>query len=368
MPSTTPPMPPDWLPGMLVDTWNFLARFPIVLSIVVVIVGLSLAVAAHRFILFWGSKITARTATELDEKLLSIIARAAALVVGYTALAVAVQVLGLGELTQMATLRLMLSVLILQLIKAAIQAGNLGLEIMGRVRNRFPIVEERTIPLFDLIITVVILAIGAYALLQVWNIDPAAWLASAGVLGIAVGFAARDTLANLFAGFFIIADAPYTIGDYIVLGSGERGFVVNVGIRSTRLRTRDDVEIIIPNAEMANAKIINESGGIRDRYRLRIKVGVAYGSDLDQVCALLDQVARAQPEVIRNPAPRVRNRGFGDSSVDFELLCWIRDPADRGRICHELYMAVYKLFDQENVNIPFPQRDVWVRQLSREPV
>ncbi|MBR9987796.1 MAG: mechanosensitive ion channel family protein, partial [Desulfosarcina sp.] len=309
------PMPPDWLPGVLTGTWDFLADYPLVLAVIVVAVGLSLAVAIHRFILFWGLKITARTATKLDEKLLRIIAGVAALVVGYIALAVAVQAIGLGAFAEMVAIRLMLSLLILQLIRAAIQAGNVGLDIMGRVRDRFPIVEERTIPLFDLIVTVIILAIGAYALLQVWNIDPAAWLASAGVIGIAVGFAAKDTLANLFAGFFIIADAPYTIGDYIVLGSGERGFVVNVGIRSTRLRTRDDVEIVIPNSEMANTKIINESGGIRDRYRLRIKVGVAYGSDLDRVCTLLDQVAQAHPEVARNPKARVRNRGFGDSSV-----------------------------------------------------
>ena len=310
---------------MLVDTWNFLAKFPIVLSIVVVIVGLSLAVAAHRFILFWGSKITARTATELDEKLLSIIARAAALVVGYTALAVAVQVLGLGELTQMATLRLMLSVLILQLIKAAIQAGNLGLEIMGRVRNRFPIVEERTIPLFDLIITVVILAIGAYALLQVWNIDPAAWLASAGVLGIAVGFCSAGHTGQSFRRVFLSSPMP-PIPSGIMLCSA----AASVASWSTSASAPPACAPVMtwrssfPMLKMANAKIINESGGIRDRYRLRIKVGVAYGSDLDQVCALLDQVARAQPEVIRNPAPRVRNRGFGDSSVDFELLCWIR--------------------------------------------
>ncbi|MBR9984832.1 MAG: mechanosensitive ion channel, partial [Desulfosarcina sp.] len=90
---------------------------------------------------------------------------------------------------------------------------------------------------------------------------------------------------------------------------------------------------------------------------------VAYGSDLDRVCTLLDQVAQAHPEVARNPKARVRNRGFGDSSVDFELLCWIRDPADRGRISHERYMAIYKLFDQESVTIPFPQRELWVRQI-----
>ncbi|MCJ8502838.1 mechanosensitive ion channel family protein [Desulfatitalea alkaliphila] len=355
--------PPEWLPEILHVTWVFLSDYPIFLSLIVVLTGLLLAAVVRKFILFWGSKLTARTTTDLDEKLLRIVARVAALVVGYIALVAALQVLALGATAEMITIRLMMSMLILQLIRAAMQASNVGLAILGRVRHRFAIIEERTIPLFDLMLTVIIVAIGAYALLQVWNIDPTAWLASAGVVGIAVGFAARDTLANLFAGFFIIADAPYTIGDYIILGSGERGYVVNVGIRSTRIRTRDDVEIIVPNSEMANSKIINESGGIRYRYRIRVEVGVAYGSDLDQVCTLLMQVAADHPEVTKNPAPRVRNRGFGDSSIDFELLGWIRDPADRGRIKHDLFMAIDKAFNRAGVAIPFPQRDIWVKEV-----
>ena len=355
--------PPEWLPDLLDGTWVFLSDYPIVLSLIILFLGLILALAARKFILFWGLKITARTTTDLDEKLFQIVARVVTIVVGYLALVAAIQVLSLGDTAETVVIRLMMSVLILQLIRAAMQAGNVGLAILGRVSHRFSIIEERTIPLFDLILTVIIVAIGAYALLQVWNIDPTAWLASAGVIGIAVGFAARDTLANLFAGFFIIADAPYTIGDYIILGSGERGYVVNVGIRSTRIRTRDDVEIIIPNSEMANSKIINESGGVRDRYRVRVKVGVAYGSDLDKVCTLLSQVAAAHPEVSKDPEPRVRNRGFGDSSIDFELLCWIGDPADRGRIMHDLFMAIDKAFNRENVVIPFPQRDIWVKQM-----
>lgn len=355
--------PPEWLPETLHATWVFLADYPIALSLIVVVVGLLLAIVVRKFILFWGTKLTARTTTDLDERLLRIVARVAALVAGYIALVAALQVLAIGGTTEMVIIRLMMSMLILQLMRAAMQASNVGLAILGRVRHRFAIIEERTIPLFDLMLTVIIVAIGAYALLQVWNIDPTAWLASAGVVGIAVGFAARDTLANLFAGFFIIADAPYTIGDYIILNSGERGYVVNVGIRSTRIRTRDDVEIIVPNSEMANSKIINESGGIRDRYRVRVKVGVAYGSDLDQVCALLSQVAADHPEVTQNPAPRVRNRGFGDSSIDFELLGWIRDPADRGRIKHDLFMAIDKAFNQAGVVIPFPQRDIWVKEV-----
>ena len=89
---------------------------------------------------------------------------------------------------------------------------------------------------------------------------------------MAVGFAAKDTLANLFGGIFILADAPYKVGDFVVLGSGERGEVTQVGLRSTRILTRDDVEVTVPNAMIANDTIVNESGGPWVKHRVRVRV------------------------------------------------------------------------------------------------
>jgi small-conductance mechanosensitive channel len=353
---------PNWLPSWLENIWNLLSTFPILLALVVIGVGLCLGIVIRWFILFWGLKITTRANADLIEKLLRLGAGLASVVVVYISLVTALHTLPLSHFTITVTIRILLSILVLQLIRAALKASSIGLEMLGRIRNRFAIVEERTIPLFDLMLTVIIVAIGSYALLQVWNIDATAWLASAGVIGIAVGFAARDTLANLFAGFFIIADAPYKHGDYVVLDSGERGEVTKVGIRSTRLLTRDDVEITIPNSVIANAKILNESGGRWVKYRIRIKVGVAYGSDVDQVIRVLQTVAEEQTKVCHTPSPRVRMRGFGDSSLDFELLCWIEHPVNRGVISHELYMAIYKAFAEHEIEIPFPQRDLWIKK------
>jgi small-conductance mechanosensitive channel len=226
------------------------------------------------------------------------------------------------------------------------------------------LIEERTIPLFDIASKLVVIGGATYALLGIWQLNPAPWFASAGVIGIAVGFAARDTLANLFAGIFIIADGPYKLGDFITLDSGERGLVTHVGVRSTRLLTRDDIEITLPNAVIANAKILNESGGRWPKERIRVKVGVAYGSDVDQVCATLIRIAERHDHICAEPEPRVRLRAFGDSSLDFELLCWIDEPVLRGKLTHEMLMDVYKTFAKEEIEIPFPQRDVWVRQLA----
>ncbi|MEE4637883.1 MAG: mechanosensitive ion channel family protein [Wenzhouxiangella sp.] len=356
-----PAAAPPWLPSALVGTWNFLAAYPPVLALIVLVIGLGLAVVGRWIVLQWGGKLTSGVDSGLDTRLLRIVANVAALIVAYVSAVLAIQVVGFSERVAGVLIDILLSLLILRLIKSAMRAGHLALEILARVRDRFDIVEERTIPLFELILTIVVIGSAAYALLMVWDINPTAWLASAGVIGIAVGFAARDTLANLFAGFFIIADAPYKLGDYIVLDGGERGEVTKVGIRSTRLMTRDDVEITVPNSEMANSKIYNESGGRWVKFRIRLKVGVAYGSDVDQVVDLLEAVAQGHPSVCADPSARVRMRGFGDSSLDFELLCWVNHPSERGLVSHELYIKVYKELGRAGIEIPFPQRDVWMR-------
>ncbi len=217
---------------------------------------------------------------------------------------------------------------------------------------------ESMLPLLDNALRVAVLALAVYFVFLAWNIDVTAWLASAGIVGLALSFAAKDTLSNLFAGVSIVADAPYKTGDFIILDTGERGMVSHIGLRSTRILTRDDIEITIPNGIIGNSKIINEAGGPTEKHRIRIPIGVAYGSDIDSVIATLAAVADNHDEVCKSPERRVRFRRFGDSSLDFELLCWIDRPVNRGRMIHELNCAVYKLFQEAGIEIPFPQRDV----------
>ncbi len=204
---------------------------------------------------------------------------------------------------------------------------------------------------------------AAYFLFKAWNADISAWLASAGILGIAVGFAAKDTLANLFSGVFILADAPYKIGDYVNLTGGQRGRVTHIGLRSTRILTRDDVEIILPNALIGNGMIINESGGPQVRFRLRVPVGVAYGSDVDQVEEVLLACVKDADHVCDAPAPRVRFREFGASGLVFELLAWIDEPVFRGRVMHELNRRVYKAFYASSIEIPYAKHDVYIKNM-----
>lgn len=227
-------------------------------------------------------------------------------------------------------------------------------------------VQARTLPLLRIVTKVVVGGGAVYGVCLAWGLDLTAWVASAGIMGIAVGFAAKDTLSNLFAGLFILVDAPYKIGDYLVLESGERGYVTEIGMRTTRLMTRDDIQIIVPNAVMANSKIVNETGGNSPQSRIRCQVGVAYGSDVDQVRALLLELALACPEFAAEPEPRVRFRSLGESSLDFELLGWIAEPALRGRVLDDLYTQIYKRLNTAGIEIPYPKRDVYLHTVAPE--
>lgn len=246
------------------------------------------------------------------------------------------------------------SIFILRLARMLLRSAS-------QTADRFNVISNQTLPLFENLAILIIIAIAVYFIFSAWNVDMTAWLASAGVIGIAIGFASKDTLANLFSGVFILADAPYKIGDYIVLDSGERGEVTHIGIRSTRILTRDDVEVTIPNSIMGNTRIINESGGPHTKFRIRLKVGVAYGSDVELVKNTLMDIALQNPSVCEVPEPRVRFRSFGGSSLDFELLSWVDEPVLRGRVLDALNTEVYLQFQANKIEIPFAQQDIYIK-------
>lgn len=307
-----------------------------------------------------------KTKLKFDDQVLDIFHRPVFLSIILFGLALATEKLGFPGAISFVTLGVLKTIAIFYWALAATRFLKLLLSLLSHDKTWFNLIQDRTLPLFNNLLILLITGLSIYIVFLVWNIDLTAWVASAGILGLAISFAAKDTLANLFSGVFIMADAPYKLGDFIVLDSGERGHVTNIGIRSTRILTRDDVEITVPNSIMGNTKITNEAGGRHEKFRIRVKVGVAYGSDIDTVHQVLMDVAEGFPDVCRTPEPRVRFRTFGDSSLDHELLCWVRKPVLRGRVLHLLNTAVYKRFIQEGIEIPFPQQDIHVRSVPTE--
>lgn len=348
------------LDAQLDDLLQLFGSNPLVHAAILVAVTIVLAKIID-WIVDRGLRVWARrSATDLDDRLLQLLHKPVFLSVLLIGLYLALQRLELSSGVHLFYGRVLKTLAVLVWTQFALRSGSILLDTLSRLEQRFTIVQPRTVSLFDQIAKIVLAGGAVYLLLVAWGVDPRGWLAGAGIVGIAVGFAAKDTLANLFSGLFILADAPYQIGDFIVLDSGERGVVTQIGLRSTRLLTRDDIEVTIPNAVIANAKITNESGGRWEKERVRLRVSVAYGSDIDRVRELLLTVARSHPEIDAEPEPRVRFRAFGDSGLQLELLGWIHQPVLRGRVLDALNTEVYKRFAQEGIEIPFPKRDVYL--------
>lgn len=303
-----------------------------------------------------------QSSNDFDDKIVDLVHQPVFMSFVLLGLSLATRRIGLPEFTTFLTLGVLKTIAIFVWYNTLTHLMALIVNAVSKTRDR-KIVQTGMLSLLHNVMKIVAVALTVYFLFLAWNIDVTAWLASAGIVGLALSFAAKDTLSNLFAGVSIVMDAPYKTGDFIILESGERGVVTDIGLRSTRILTRDDVEITIPNGLIGNGKIINEAGGPPSQHRIRVAVGVAYGSDIDHVIEVLAAVAADHPEVLASPEPRVRFRLFGESSLDFELLAWIAKPVDRGRVKHELNCAVYKALNKNKIEIPFPQRDLHVRTM-----
>jgi small-conductance mechanosensitive channel len=217
------------------------------------------------------------------------------------------------------------------------------------------------IPFLENLIILGVVGLAILLVLNTWGINITPLLASAGVAGIAVAFAAKDTVSNLFGGVSVFFDRPYKVGDYVIIQDKHRGEVIEIGMRSTKIRTRDNVLLTVPNSVMVTNAVINETG-FDPKLRIRIPIGVAYESDLEKVEYTLINLMKSHEEVLNDPSPRIRFRKFGDNTIQLEAMCVIDRPANRGRIMHELIKEINKVFREEKISMPFPQREIHLKK------
>lgn len=180
-----------------------------------------------------------------------------------------------------------------------------------------------------------------------------------GVGGLAVALAGRETLSNLIGTIAILLDHPFKLGDFIVLGEGDQGTVTEIGLRSTRMKRLDGILVSIPNANIANMRIINESAPVAE-CQITVPVGAAYGSSVKEVEQALLTASEKCEYVISDPAPAVRFINFGDSALEFGLLVWIVQPEFRAKATDQLNRAICEEFEKRRIDMPFPQRDVHI--------
>jgi small-conductance mechanosensitive channel len=211
------------------------------------------------------------------------------------------------------------------------------------------------------------------ASIAIWlslGIDLTALAVFSGAFGLAIGFGLQKTFGNLISGIILLMDRSIKPGDVIAVGGTTPptfGQVNRIGIRAVSVITRDQIEFIIPNELLMTSHVENWSYTNRD-VRVKVPVGVAYGTDIDLAEQLMLQAARESVRVKTDPEPVVWLSAFGESSIDFEVLLWIDDPeAGLGNVRSEVLKRVWHLFRDHGVEIPFPQRDLHIKEWPALP-
>jgi MscS family membrane protein len=212
-------------------------------------------------------------------------------------------------------------------------------------------------PLFSKVGKLFITVVAVITVLQHFGVNVASLVVSLGVGSLAVGLAAQDTLSNMFAGFTLMLDRPFRVGDRIQLATGEVGDVEAIGIRATRMRTPDDTALIVPNSLLVKERLVNLSQPARFIIT-RVEVAVAYGSDLAQVKRILHEAALSSKHVLADRPPTVLVNRLGDYAISLQVVFWARDYLEQGLARSEVHEEVYRRLNEAGIEIPLPTSKV----------
>ena len=205
----------------------------------------------------------------------------------------------------------------------------------------------------------VVVVIGVFISFQFLGINMTGLAVIFGFLSVGIGFGLQNITSNFISGLIVLFERPISVGDRVSVNNIE-GDIQEINIRSTKVKTLDNISIIVPNSEFVSKDVINFSHG-DPTYRLSVDVGVSYSSDLDKVLKALNEVAEESDDVMENPSHDVQLRNFGDSSWDMKLFVWIPDVKKRYNVLNNLNQAIVRKFAEYEIEIPFPQRDLHVR-------
>ena len=204
-----------------------------------------------------------------------------------------------------------------------------------------------------------IMCLGAFIAVTIAGINLTGLAAITAVLMVGISLGLQNVTSNFISGLILLIERPVQVGDFVEVG-GVQGKVRTIRGRSTTVDTLDNVSIIVPNLNFISENVTNWS--FRDtKVRIHVSVGVSYGSDVDLVAETLLEAGRAHSEVLAHPEPQIQFLEFGDSSLNFDLLVWLRDASRQYFVKSDLNFAIVKAFRERDITIPFPQRDLHLR-------
>lgn len=348
----------------IANAWTFSAP-RLVESLGLLIVAAILFVVARWVMGRLNRRIAARTKTDVDDLAIALLRRVIVLSIGFWLLWRLGQV---WEAPRVARFVVAVWIVVLTFPLGHFVGSVLQMFEQRMVGRTETTLDDTALPLLNKAIRFIVVAIGVLIALQYLGINVTPLLAGAGVMGLGISLAAKDTLSNLIAGVLLILDRPFDIGDRIELWgtpteTGPWGDVIEIGLRATTIRNPDNVVVIIPNNELMRRDIVNYTAS-GDHIRIRITFGIAYDADSQAAMEVILEAANAAEGVKPEPEPLVIVRRFSESSVDLELRVWIRDARQRRAIEDAIRGAVKEGFDAHGIEIPYPKRDIYVKTES----
>ena len=223
--------------------------------------------------------------------------------------------------------------------------------------------DERLIPFVQKILKAVVIILAVIFIFSAWNINISPLLATAGIAGLAIGLAVKDSLSNILGGLQLVLDRTFKVGDKVQLESGEMGVILDIGLRSTKLKTYDNEVIYIPNGYLANAKIKNFTHPDVS-IRVNVEFGVVYGSDTEKVRQVVLEAVKKIDTVIEEPEPVVQFLKMSDFSLDFVARAWVKEYTEAYSTKIRMTDNIYNALNTAGIGIPFPTRTVYTKEIK----
>ncbi len=341
---------------------------PIVTFILNVFLWIIIAISLYYFIKIFLINLAKKTKTKFDDRLIEIVRRPFLCIIILYGAVQSIFNLHFTIGLQIYIFRVSLFVFFILSIYIIYKVYNESLEAWSEHKGGKSSMFDAVLkPILKKIGISFIIVGGLIYALNATGIEITALLAGAGIMGLVIAFAAQDTLSNFFSGIHLLLDRPFKIGDVVYMEPGNYWQVLNVGMRSTRLLSIFDNELVImPNNTVANQKIINIVKP-DSKIRKRIKVSVAYGTDLEKVSDILFEIAKNHPNVLKDEGsePIVRITDFGDSGIEVLVVMWIDEVMNQWLVLSDIRKEIDIRFKKEQITIPFPQRTVWLNNVDQ---
>jgi small-conductance mechanosensitive channel len=330
----------------------------VVISFAILLVGYIMGKFPGKLIRWLKKNFTEKTATDLDDMVLDALKTPSKYVIYAITIILSTQQLGV-DITNIVA-----AILILSLARPVAKITQIVMNYIERdlAKRTESKLDDMVLPLINKTVSFLVYLFAVILSLDQLGIEVLPFIAGLGIAGLAIGLAAKDTIANVIAGIFIIIDRPFVVGDRIEVWSAPKqaatwGDVVEIGLRSTKIKTTDNILLVIPNSEISRRDIINYTA-ISPDIRVRIPIGIAYEADREKAEKIVLDIANNTEGILKEPEPWLVMQAFGASSVDLELRVWIDNARNRKRITSHLSKEIKQEFDRQGIEIPYPRRHI----------